>query len=100
MFLTLRTLVLCILVIGSAAVAEEDKELVEVRRLAEQGNAEFQTILGRLYLSENDAEAARWFRKAAEQGHAEAQTILGAMYQIGQGVAEEGRDNHWNEKLR
>ncbi|MCY4426066.1 MAG: tetratricopeptide repeat protein, partial [Halieaceae bacterium] len=37
-------------------------------------------------ISEDNAEAAAWFRKAAEQGHATAQFVLGLVYANGQGV--------------
>ena len=32
---------------------------------------------------QNDAEAAKWWRRAAEQGHTKAQYNLGAMYAKG-----------------
>jgi TPR repeat protein len=52
---------------------------------AAHGHAEPQYQLAKCYfygigLSQNHAEAARWFRLAAEQGHAKAQTALGIMY--------------------
>ena len=31
-------------------------------------------------VTENDAEAVKWFHKAADQGHAEAQNNLALMY--------------------
>ena len=34
-------------------------------------------------VSENHAEATRWFRKAAEQGYATAQFNLGVAYEAG-----------------
>ena len=37
-------------------------------------------------VSEDDAEAVRWYRLAAEQGHASAQFNLGVMYARGEGV--------------
>jgi len=37
-------------------------------------------------VTENDAEAVKWFRKAAEQGDALAQKNLGVMYVTGEGV--------------
>ena len=40
-------------------------------------------------VSEDDAEAVKWYRKAAEQGHARAQLFLGAMYTDGDGVPED-----------
>jgi len=58
---------------------------------AEQGNADAQLYLGRMYasgrLAELDgAEAAHWFRKAADQGNPEAQYSLGRLYLAGWGV--------------
>ena len=79
--------------------------LREWRPLAEEGHAEAQNRLGLMYdfglgVPEADVEAVKWHRMAAEQGFAQAQYILGDMYREGIGVPEEGRDNHWNEKLR
>ncbi len=39
-------------------------------------------------VSQNDAKAAKWFRKAADQDHAAAQSNLGLMYAQGKGVAQ------------
>ena len=52
-----------------------------VRPLAEQGDADAQYFLGKLYengrgVRQNYAEAAKWYRKAAEQSHAEAKKRL------------------------
>ena len=68
--------------------------LTQYRRLAEQGLAEAQFILGFMYtkgegVPEDDAEAVRWYRLAAEQGHTRAQLYLGAMYASGEGVPED-----------
>lgn len=38
---------------------------------------------------QDDAEAARWFRKAADKGLADAQSRLGIMYTRGQGVLQD-----------
>jgi TPR repeat protein len=72
------------------------------RNLAEQGEANSQFMLGRMYhkgagVKQNQAEAARWFRKAAEQGDVDAQTMLGFMYALGEGVLVNGgaRSCHW-----
>ena len=59
--------------------------LKELRPLAEQGNAEAQVLLGRMYVLGRDVfrdydEAAKWYRLAAEQGHTGAQLWLGNMY--------------------
>ena len=37
-------------------------------------------------VSENDAEAVKWFHKAAEQGVADIQYNLGIMYGNGEGI--------------
>jgi TPR repeat protein len=39
-------------------------------------------------VAQNDAEAARWYRKAADQGISEAQYNLGNMFAQGRGVAQ------------
>ena len=39
-------------------------------------------------VSQDYAEAARWFRRAAEQGDADAQFNLGLMYEFGHGVSQ------------
>ena len=62
--------------------------------LAEQGNVEAQYNLGLMYyngqgLTQNSAEAVKWYRLAAEQAHAYARLNLGAMYRNGQGVPED-----------
>ena len=60
-----------------------------------RGNAEAQNDVGFSYytgqgVSQDYAEAVRWYRLAADQGLAEAQYNLGLMYDLGQGVP---RDN-------
>ena len=71
----------------SARSPEEQRE----RQAAEQGDAEAQHRLGRLYakrmgVRQDYAEAAGWYRKAAEQGHTQAQYELGRLYAQGLGV--------------
>ena len=66
----------------------------EVRRAAEPKDAEAQVNLGRSYyngegVSQDYAEAVKWFRRAAEQGDAEAQNNLGLAYSRGEGVPED-----------
>jgi hypothetical protein len=48
---------------------------------------------------QDDAEAARWYRKAAEQGYAEAQFNLGSMYYHGYGVPQDYVQAHMWYKL-
>ena len=64
------------------------------RKAAEQGYAEAQYQLGRLYAHGNGGPqdyvaAANWFRKAADQGNAWAQCYLGTMYTHGDGVPQD-----------
>ncbi|MFP6688182.1 MAG: hypothetical protein VCD31_02525, partial [Alphaproteobacteria bacterium] len=59
---------------GMAAAQRGDfaTALQEFRPLAEQGDADAQTLIGMMYneglgVPKNDAEAVKWFHKAAEQ---------------------------------
>src|SRR5262249_13531904 len=66
-------------------------EVANLRRFADQGNAEAQLFLGLIYetgdgVPRNHAEAAKWYRLAADQGNAEAQLFLGLIYETGDGV--------------
>lgn len=68
--------------------------LNEWRSLAEQGFAEAQFTLGRMYaqgqgVTQDYSEAARWFRRAADQGESRAQFSLGAFYDSGLGVTKD-----------
>ena len=70
--------------------------LREFRPLAEQGDAEAQTVLGLMYVNgegvpEDARQAGYWWRKAAEQGLAEAQFNLGNRYAKGEGVPKDAR---------
>src|SRR5690348_3075964 len=54
------------------------------RRLADGGNAAAQTNLGWMYrnghgVTQDDAEAAKWFRKAAIQGDATGELFLATL---------------------
>ena len=79
----------------TAAAAYEQKDYATAvaiwRPLAEQGNAEAQTLLGAMYwsgdgLQRNHAEAAKWYLRAAQQGYARAQNDIGFMYGFGEGI--------------
>jgi len=66
----------------------------DLRKLADQGDAEAQYQLGILYhggdvIPQDDAQAVQWFERAAEQGYAPAQSTLGAYYWAGRGVPED-----------
>ena len=65
-----------------------------IRPLAEQGDAEAQSLLGLMYYEgkgvlQDHEEAALWLSKAAKQGDTEAQAVLGAMYYEGKGVPQD-----------
>ena len=69
----------------------DEVPLDELRALAEQGDAEGQLNLGYRYsvgqgVSQDYAEAVRWYRLAAGQGNATAQYNLGVRYDNGEGV--------------
>jgi hypothetical protein len=70
---------------------EPAKAAAACRRLAEQGDAQAQSVMGVLYaygegVPQDVAEAAKWYRKAADQGNAKAQYHLGLMYAKGRSV--------------
>ncbi len=81
---------------GEAAYNRGDtaKAVNWFRKAAEQGHAEAQDSLGRMYtwgegVPQDYVEAAKWKRKAAEQGNAHAQYALGAKFFLGkQGVPQ------------
>ena len=87
---------------GNAEIPEAIREsagqdpdaITELRRQAEQGDADAQYRLGLMYgtgwdVVKDVAEAVRWLRLAAEQGDARAQSIVGLMYRDGEGVARD-----------
>jgi uncharacterized protein len=64
------------------------------RKAADQGNANAQFNLGKMYddgdgVPQDHAEALKWYLKAADQGNASAQFNLGKMYDNGQGVPQD-----------
>ncbi len=73
------------------------RALQEWGPLAEQGDAGAQVGLGVMYsngwgVSQDDAEAVKWYRLAAEQGDAMAQFSLGFMYDDGRGVPRDSAE--------
>jgi TPR repeat protein len=59
--------------------------------LAEEGNADAQTMLGIIYeeghgVTQDFAAAVTWYRRAADQGHPDAQFYLACMHDFGKGV--------------
>ena len=70
------------------------KSVVELRRLADQGDADAQYQMGLRYhngedVPHDDAQAMQFYLRAAEQGHVTAQSALGAYYWAGRGVPED-----------
>jgi TPR repeat protein len=70
------------------------EEIARFRKVAEQGNADAQMMLGYSYaqgrgVPKDYAQAAAWHRKAAEQGNAQAQYNLGDLYDHGRGVPQD-----------
>ena len=67
--------------------------LREWKPLAEKEYASAQNNLGLMYangegVSQDDAEAVRWYRLAAEQGQVPAQFFLGLAHGLGKGVPQ------------
>jgi TPR repeat protein len=89
--------------IYSRALFTEDKAEVTgllqevaklLRKSAEQGHAESQSVLGQMYengsgVTMNLMEAVRWYRSAADQGNSAAQYNLGRMYASGNAVQKD-----------
>ena len=93
---TVKWLAAALIALGlnQAVWADDVSDFRENLQAAAQGNAAAQYNLGVVYaegrgVRQNDAEAARWFRKAADQGVAQAQFNLGVMYYKGHGVRQD-----------
>jgi TPR repeat protein len=69
-----------------------NKQPILFRKLAQEGNHNYQYLLGRAYeggvvgVPQEYGEAVRWYRKSAIQGNGMAQMALGMMYFDGKGV--------------
>jgi putative phage-type endonuclease len=67
--------------------------VAELKKSADQGNADAQNRLGNRYaqgqgVAQNYREAMKCYRLAADQGYANAQTNLGLMYANGLGISQ------------
>ena len=99
---------------GKRAYEEKDyaTALKELTPLAEQGNADAQLILGKMYwmgqgVLKDTSQAIKWLEPSAKQGNADAQFFMGSFYllprrDVGEGVkwlqlsAEQGnQDAQW-----
>ncbi len=68
--------------------------LSEWRPLADQGDADAQFYLGRMYqrgygVPQDNQQARHWWEKAAAQGLVDAQFNLGLIYENGEGVPQD-----------
>jgi TPR repeat protein len=79
------------------AYAERDyaTAIREFTEVAEEGNAEAQLIVGKMYMigqgvPKDADQAMKWYKAAADQGNADAQFFLGAMYLLPQKDISEG----------
>jgi TPR repeat protein len=71
--------------------SEVSDNITDLITKAEQGDADAQFNLGRMYdagqgVPKDFREVVRWFRAAAEQGHESAQFSLGFMYFMGEAI--------------
>lgn len=75
--------------LGSAKRAYEEKDYAtafkELTPLAEQGNADAQFLLGKMYwmgqgLLKDNNQAVKWLKASAMQGNADAQFYMGSYY--------------------
>src|ERR1017187_384117 len=86
---------LTVLLLAAALLsAQTNQTFQELKANAEKGDAEAQYGLGLAYargegVTNNEAEATKWFRKAAEQNNADAQFTLGSYYAFGEGMAKD-----------
>ena len=86
-----------------AAPRPQPKPLPELRKLADQGDADAQWQMGVRYhngddVPHDDAQAMQWFQRAAEQGNVAAQSALGSYYWAGRGVPEDlSQAYFWSE---
>jgi TPR repeat protein len=87
--------VFCVCVLSAAADFETGKRayaqgeyataIKEFSALAQQGNADAQVYLGKMYMkgqgvAKDPSQAMNWYKTAAEQGNAVGQFFLGSMY--------------------
>lgn len=80
-------------------VADARGNFTNLRLASEQGHADAQFLMGRIYeegqgVPSNFVEAMKWYRLAAEQGHVTAQYKLGLMYGQGRGMPRDVVEAH------
>jgi len=85
--------------VETAERADARVDVVPLRLASEQGDAEAQFLMGRMYeegkgVPSDFVEAMKWYRLAAEQGHVTAQYKLGLMYGQGRGMPRDLVEAH------
>jgi len=91
------------LVTDNDTIANKRNAVKKWKPLAEEGKADAQFHLGRIYedgfgVRQNRGEAAKWFRRSAEQGYVLAQSALGEIYDEGLGVKKSSKKAaYWYE---
>jgi hypothetical protein len=80
---------------GEGVPKDVSESLKWYGKTIEQGDAEAQFNLGRMYsnLTTDYAEAVKWYRMAAEQGYVDAQSYLGLMYARGMNVPKDDAES-------
>ena len=84
---------IAVLFLVVTAYGVESSLFSELKARAEKGDAKAQYNLGLMYekgqrVTQDYAQAIKWYRKAAGQGYAQAQNNFGEMYRLGQGVTQ------------
>ena len=90
----LGAILVALLMTLSSPVVAQDFTVAQLKPLAEAGNELAQFELGNMYsngrgVTQDFAEAVKWYRLSADQGYADAQYNLGLMYNNGQGVPQD-----------
>ncbi len=78
----------------AARAGDFDIAFKKWKPLADEGNANAQFNLGKMYASgkgvpKDYIAAVKWWKMAAEQGHAGAQFLVGVYYEAGKGVSKD-----------
>ena len=94
------TILSCLSITAFADIPKNEKKNVEfLSKLANEGDAEAQFLLGLNYLENHSDKAIYWLEKAAFQDFSSAQYFLGLLYQEGQGVEKSiEKSQFWLEK--
>ena len=89
-----RVILLAATMLTLLATSSLPADIKTLRKQAEAGDAKSQYSLGEAYyfgrgVTQDYAEAMKWYRMAGDHGYAAAQNNLGQMYKYGQGVPQD-----------